>query len=114
MCLVVDFEKWQEDKKLSLEDENGDFPCPDCDGRGEIECDCDCPRCESEYDCQGCDGSGVVKFNELFDYQKEPLIGFHIYFNEAIASLKEVAVWANKDFFKLAGDFIKKNNGRRN
>lgn len=31
-----------------------EFPCPECDGEGELVCRC----CGSEIDCESCDGTG--------------------------------------------------------
>lgn len=67
MADYCSYSHWVAAVKDDLRENNGEIPCIQCDGSGDIECSC----CHDSWStCEECSGFGVILFNTM-SYRKQ-------------------------------------------
>ena len=100
-------EEWRAQKQADMAELNPLLECPECDGEGveHKEC-CECGH-ESERDCESCDTSGRIHYNDLAEDQWAHLFSYSTYFKELIQTVRDVSEFCARDFFDTCCEAIK-------
>ena len=100
--LIAPFIEWRKAEKAFLLGKK--IKCPDCDGEGSSGHHCDCEHCETDQECDSCEGQCHIIYS---GDEEIPELSAKTYFRSLFSSLRMYAVHTGEDFLGLAGVAIK-------
>lgn len=88
----ISFDQWRE-VALANFAPTTEVDCPDCHGVGHCECD----SCGHDRECDTCDSTGKVTWDELSDAQKNRLLTREAYAQAVLRDARAWASWLGRD-----------------
>jgi len=109
MMTPISYKEWVEkdfyDRKASKKNKDKIIECFYCNGHGAVNCECSCPFCESEIDCDTCDGQGEISIDELDVSEYKP--SKKGYADRVFSDMKKLAHWKGVQLFDVCGGFVR-------